>query len=188
MIKHIFSQFDDVMNNDDRLNNIRYDIKYHVVAAVDLLNDIDKGVGIKHPINSFYMYSKLQSKFQYVTHPGNLRLTLEEYYKDDVVLILNDYSNKLQENVNCIKLHNVEDVEFDVTDLCYNIHDLSNGRPIRIYHEVKSHDVVIKEVKRGKDNYQLPVARLRLIDNDIYVNDIRALYRDNNGKLRYGWK
>lgn len=80
--------------------------------------------GIKNPLSLNYFKTK-----KWGTHPGNSRLFFEDYYTDEVLGMVTDYSNTIKEDYPHLDFLELDDCEFDISELHVLFKSTIDGTP-----------------------------------------------------------
>ena len=88
-----------------------------------LLHSINKH-GIKNPLSLNYFKTKLWG-----THPGNTRLFFEDYYSKDVLAMVTDYSNTVKQDYPHLSFLELNECEFDISELHILFKSTIDGTP-----------------------------------------------------------
>lgn len=100
--------------------------------------------GIKNPLSLNYFKTK-----RWGTHPGNTRLFFEDYYTSEVLSVVTDYSNTVRQDYPHLKFLELEECEFDISELHVLFKSTADGTPNSIRQPAGQDYIEYKELTEG---------------------------------------
>jgi len=144
--------------------------------------------GIKNPLSLNYFKTK-----KWGTHPGNSRLFLEDYYTNNVLGMVTDYSGTIKKDYPHLDFLELDECEFDISELHILFKSTIDGTPKSIRIPAGTDYIEYKELTDNPDQrladptkynpprtYQLKKSKYVTVDDNIILeknNNIWKFYK-----------